>query len=300
MLLLCCVSCSSLKKDPSQEAKEIYKRGKENMKKMSYKATFYEPGGTSITYNKYNPDGTIYSRVEAKFDEFPPYLAIKNNDGEYIIYGNTALKANFQKTTEMSEEGEQAEYSLAEGHHSNIPCYIVTKKTKPDEGRYNSFIKSFSGVNYLIISGDSTEELRERFEKTFPATEICYIGKNDGFTYKQIRYNVHGKKQYSPSYDKVELNPFLDDNLFKISDNLTVIVANTPIEYDKIDNELFKKDLEPVLKKYRQRRIMQEKIEDAGNASLIDRIKRVNRIYDIDRMKKYSGSNTYLSDYLGL
>ena len=295
MLLLCCVSCSSLKKDPSQEAKEIYKRGKENMKKMSYKASWLEAGDITTTiYNKGNPDGTYCTRSESRSDDFS-FLSIKNKDGEYNIYGDTALKANFQRTTEATEKDEHAEYSMANGYHKNIPCYVVTKKTEADEGKCASFIKSLSDVDDY-----SPEQLKELFENSFTATEICYIGKDDGFTYEHTCYNVYGQKRYSVSYNKVELNIPLDDKLFSIPANITVKVGNNYKEYNKIELELIDKELEPMLKKLRQQRMIREKLERAENASLIDQIKRVNRIYDIDRMKKYSGSNTYLCDYLGL
>lgn len=298
-ILLLCASCLNAQNDSSQKAKDIFKQGKENMKKMTYKATLPNTKMTTVIYNKGNPDGTNCYRYESKSENYT-YLTIKNQHGDFELIGNTALKANFkQGRDEMSEEGEQAEYSMAEGKHKNIPCYIVTKKTKLDEGRYESFIKSFSGVNYLI-SNYSPEQLRELFENTFPATDICYIGKKDGFTYEHIVYNVHGLKHYSVKYDNVELNIPLDNGLFKIDGKFAVRESKNRDEYFKIMMELMNKEMEPRLKKLMQQRMIKEKLKWAVNTSLTDRINRITGSFDIDKIKKYSGSNTYLSDFLSL
>lgn len=301
VLLLCCVSCLNAQDDSAQKAKEIYKRGKENIKKMTYKATLVENKGKlktiRIIYNRSNPDGTRDQRYESITEGYSPFIIITNKDGSFQLIGEAALKDYYERSRrEISEQGEQATYSLAEGVHRGIPCYVVTKKTLPDEGRYKSY------VDFLPddLKKDKTpEELKEFFNNAFHVTDIYYIGKNDGFNYEYTSYNIRGKKT-SFDYGDVELNAVLDDKPFKIPENFTVRTAKSQDEYYKIHAELKNKELEPLLKKLRQQRMIQGKLERADNTSLVDRISRITKSFDIDKMKKYSASNTYLSDFLSL
>lgn len=301
LLLLCSVSCSSLKQDPSQEAKEIYARSKESMKKMSYKSTLVENKGkvktTRIIYHKVNPDGTNDQRFESISQGSSPFIMITNKDGNFQFIGNTALKQYIEDARrETPEQEEQATYSLAEGAHRGIPCYIITRKKEPDEKQFKRYTERLTDAQK---KDKSPEELKESFDKSFGVTEVCYIGKNDGFNYEYAYYTIHGKKM-SIDFGDVELNPVLDDKLFKIPDNFTVRVAKNQDEWFKIFMELYNKEREPMMKKLRQQRMIREKLENAGNTSLVDRISRITKSFDIDGIKRYSASNTYLCDFLSL
>jgi outer membrane lipoprotein-sorting protein len=301
LLLLCCVSCSSLKKDPSQEAKDIYTRSKESMKKISYKSTLVENKGkvktTRTIYHRVNPDGTNDYRYESITEGNPPFTIITNKDGRFQLIGNAALKDYHESNRrEVPEQEEQATYSLAEGVHRGLPCYIITRKKEPDEKQYNRYTERLPDD---LKKDKSPEELKELFDKSFSVTEVCYIGKNDGFNYEYAYYNIHGKKT-SMDYGDVELNPVLDDKVFKIPENFTVRSTKNQDEWIKIFMELHNKELEPMLKKIRQQRMIQEKLDRAANTSLVDRISRITKSFDIDKMKRYSASNTYLCDFLSL
>jgi outer membrane lipoprotein-sorting protein len=246
LLLLFCISCLNAQDDVSQKAQALLKKGKENLKRMNYKSIFVDnTGKTKVTYtvyNKSNPDGTNYWRFEANAGEpAPRTLTIRNCNGNFSIYGNTAIKANCQLgRSDVSEQGEHAAYSLSEGSHQGIPCYIVTKKIQPDDGRYNSFIKSFSGSGLKY----SPAQLRELFEKSFPTIEVYLVGKNNNFIYEYTHYNIRGNKITNINYGDVELNAALDDKLFEIPGSFCIRVANTPAEYDKINGDIWLKDYE--------------------------------------------------------
>lgn len=256
LCLLFCESCLNAQEDASQKAKDLLKMGLKNQKRMSYKSTHINNKAgkkeTTTIYSKNNQDGTNYRRYEVieEADSVPSYLTISNNAGDFKIIGNTAIKANFQMhINEIPEQGEEAAYSLTEGEHRGLPCYIVTKKIQANEERFNSFIKAMPND---LIGNKTPDQQKELFASVFPTVEVYSIGKNDGFIWAYTYYNVRGKKIGSVDYGDVELNAVLDDNLFKIPDHYIIRVASTRAEYNKIVSELIIKRIaekNPAIKK---------------------------------------------------
>jgi hypothetical protein len=222
-------------------AKEILGKGKENLKRINYKSTYVDDTngkkGTRIICNKSNPDGTNDYRYENSVEgAFYTSLMIRNRDGNFDIYRNTAVKSTFDDGYDgMSEQGEQAAYSLSEGSHRGIPCYVITKKIQPDEGRYDSYLKHMEKV---LVNKYTAAQLKNSFESAFPTIEVFHIGKNDGFIYEYTYYNVRGQKAAFTNYGDVELNASLDDKLFEIPDNFIIRIANNPTEFNDITGDL--------------------------------------------------------------
>lgn len=260
--LLFGVSCVSEQNDSSQKASALLKQSRENLKQISYKATLVMRPNPKIEtytriYNKWNQIGTNDRRIETysgKIDASSSasiaFIQIKNSEGDFYIFGNTAIKSPesltpLPKDIEKYEQGEHATYTLADGFHGGIPCYIITKKIQADDERCNSFIRLMPN---FMKNNKTPEELKELFRSQFPSTEINYIGKNDGFICESTYYNVNGKQIISLDYRDVELNVPLDDNLFKIPENCTVIKPNSQNEFDKILRELRNKGSKPLRK----------------------------------------------------
>ena len=265
--LFCIASLNAQNSEDSQKAKAILLKGKENLQKMKYKSFLinYEYTGkpeSSVTiYNKFNPDGTTSQRYEynSKTSSYR-YLSITTKDGDFRIYGKTAVKTAYQRgRCEMSGQGEQATYSLSEGFHRDIPCDVVTKKIAPDETLYNNFVKSFA-ENQIKTS----EEFRGLFEDYCPVTEVYYIGKYGKFIYKYEFYNIRGKKIVETNYGDVELNASLDDRLFDIAGNFNIIIANN------LEEEIALTSFLTTLKHYDPRRSYLKKLSTASSLSLAE------------------------------
>ena len=222
----------------SEKAKAILDAGKKNLKRMSYKFSIIQGAGknkrTTSTYHKANPDGTTYYRYESirTGASSPSYLTIINNAGTFRIIGNIAVKCSFKQflsAEEVSEQETDATYSLKNGTHLNIPCYIVSKKIKPTEKKYRNFMKP------EIKEGKKTPaQLKKFYKEAFPVLQIYYIGKKNGFIYQSSSYNVNGKKTGSLNRGIVELNASLDDKLFQIPENYTIRIANNSKEFIKL------------------------------------------------------------------
>ncbi len=255
VLLFFGVSCANEQNDPSQKARALLKQGKENLKRISSKATLVIKPNPKIEtytriYNKWNPSGTNDQRIETysgKIDASSSAsvvsIQIKNSGGDFYIFGNMAIKSPesltpLPKDIEKYEQGENATYYMADGFHGGIPCYIITKKIQADDERYKSFIRLMPN---FMKNNKTPEELKELFRSQFPSTVISYIGKNDGFIYEYTHYNVNGKQTISFEYRDVELNMPLDDNLFKVPENCTVIKPKNNDEFNKIVSELSNK-----------------------------------------------------------
>ena len=89
--------------DPAENAKlakEILEKGKENLKRMNYKSTYVDDTKgkkrTRIICNKSNPDGTNNYRYENGVEgSFYTSIMIRRSDAVFHIYGNTAVKVNY-------------------------------------------------------------------------------------------------------------------------------------------------------------------------------------------------------------
>lgn len=254
VFLLLSVSCLSIQDNSqSKVAIDILNKGRENLKLMSYKSTVIDSTGKKgciVTYNKSNPDGTIYQRqeryVSRNIENYSPIsINIKNSNGNFYILGNTAVKADFdsqinKKSSRLGMQGfeKHATYSLSDGSYNNIACFIVTQKIQPDEDSYNDFMNLMPDS---LKSNKTPEQLKTLFKHNFPATCITYIGKNDSFIYKLTSYDTNGKEIFSTDYGNVEFNVSLNDNLFKIPDSCAIVKASKPEEFNKIVRDLMEK-----------------------------------------------------------
>ena len=231
-------SFSNAQNNNSEKAKAILAAGKKNLKRMSYKYSITRGTGkhirTTSTYHKANPDGTTYYRYESirTGASSSSYLYIRNNAGAFQIIGDIAVKCSpklFLPEKGVIEAGANATYSLKNGTHLDIPCYVVSKKVKPTEKNYRNFMKP------EIKEGKKTPaQLKKFYKESFPVLQIYYIGKKNGFIYQSSSYNVNGKKTGSLNRGIVELNASLDDKLFQIPENYTIRIANNSKEFIKL------------------------------------------------------------------
>lgn len=265
--LFCIAHINAGNNENSLKAKAILLKGKENLQKMNYKSFFinYEYTGKpdySVTIlNKFNQDGTTSQRYEynSKTSSYR-YLSITNKDGEFRIYGKTAVKTAYKRGRgEMSDRGEIATYSMEDGFHRDIPCDVITKKIAPDETRYNNFANSFPADPIR-----TPEELKGLFEDYCPVTEVYYIGKYGKFIYKYDFYNIRGKKIVETNYGDVELNASLDDRLFDVAGNFNILIANN------LDQEIALTSFLATLKYYDHRKSYLKKLSTASSLSLAD------------------------------
>ena len=228
------VACGDLLAQEHLNAKDILARGIENLKRINYKATFIKNEGketaTTIIYNKSNLDGTNYRRIETKYSNDPScQIYIENQDGCFDIIGDTAIKSNWlPANTEILDQDTQETYSVLDGYHQDIPCYVITKNIKADEKKY---YKVISIIPPELIKNYSQYQKKELFKNTFSTLKVYYIGKQDYFIYEEMDYNIKGQKTNSLNYGTVELNIALNDKLFQISNKLNVKVANTANDF---------------------------------------------------------------------
>ena len=64
--------------------------------------------------------------------------------------------------------------------------------------------------------------------------KVYYIGKNDNFIYKKLSYVKNGELHTETSYDNINLNPVINDNIFKIPPNHKIKIVRTTEEAYKM------------------------------------------------------------------
>jgi outer membrane lipoprotein-sorting protein len=261
--------------DSSKKAEGILAKASEAVAKMTFKSRSIQKtvgvqkNITTNIYQKSNPDGTVWIKVESikeneKKENEVISVFLQNDEGMFFIAGKIAVKLAYMNTLQnnmmnnmgqvpLAVNGNSVKYSLVEKEHNGIPCYVVDVKTtntiETDKEILEATKKSLPDDIKKIL-----DEQNINLSAMMPSVVVYYIGKNDNFVYSMRNYNSKGKLISQINYENVELNVKLDDNLFEIPKGLEVKVANSINEYSKYLSEAMLKDNESIKKEQKEKK----------------------------------------------
>jgi hypothetical protein len=230
---------------PKKTAKSIYVKAQSNSDNLNYKTVLRKKVGKGSKidnfFHKVSQDGTVFTRREIIREPYNPssplgpYIEINNNAGRFRLLKGKAIKMNFQwLPSKMDETGLEISYSLSMGKYKEIPCYIITKKTKPNQLAYERYIKT-------LPKSCPPKSYKDKFDSFFHAADVAYIGKKDMFFRKIISYGIKGKSLGMREYGEVYINPTFNKNLFKVPSNDKLLIMNSAREYFKIRSKAIQK-----------------------------------------------------------
>ena len=246
-------SHASAKSMTSREAKEILDKALKLQETRSY--TSVTPRGegdtkrTQKVFQKLKSDGSTYRRIET-IGLHINILDIKNAEGLFYIFGdsNIALKIAFKYKYDKYDKG--IKYEIKTGYYKKIPCYIITQKIPCNEDSFAFFMEN--GAKRLTER--NKDKLRSWYFKNSAVLKVYYIGGKDSFIYKKLSYYKNGKLHSKTSYDNVNLNPVIDDNIFKLPPNCKIKIGRTPEEYRKIERDIIHKLVAKTASKLRKKK----------------------------------------------
>lgn len=195
----------------------------------------------STMYQRNNPDGTIFMRMETGGAK-NPMTFISNNKGKWYIIGNTAIKMSYMTKMQadaMANVGQlpkiqnETKYSIKNGKINDIKCFVVTSKLSEEQ------IKATAEIAMKAIPEDMKKMMKKMNQPIdmaakIPSTTKHYIGKKDYFIYSTENYNKNGNKISQMTYVDVKLNVEPDEKLFQIPENMEVKIAKTVMEFSEI------------------------------------------------------------------
>ena len=193
LVLLTGCFCSSA---ADGNASEILARAGEIAARTSYTAELLSPSSRpQHAWVKKSPDGKSFSRVESTLADGRKIVLLHNSKGSFtMIAGKVVRDAPLPEVVKKDlSPAPEKHYTLAEGMHGKIACYIVTVEAKG----------------------------------AFAFKQEYYIGKKDSFIYQWNLYDGKGKKISSLGYADVKLNPPMDDSLFELPENADVTVSKS-------------------------------------------------------------------------
>lgn len=223
-----------------EQAKTILDKALKLQETRSY--TSVTPGGEGIfrktqkVFQKLNSDGSTYRRIETIGVRIN-ILSIKNSEGLFYIFGNSniALKTAYEYKYKKYDKG--IKYEIKTGYYKKIPCYIITQKIPCNEDSFALFMKN-EAKEHIERNGD---KLRAWYFKHCIPVKVYYIGKNDNFIYKKLKYDKSGKLHSEFSIDNVNLNPVINDNIFQIPPDCKITICKTQEEYRKVEMDIVHK-----------------------------------------------------------
>ncbi len=242
-----------------ENAKKILDKALKLQKTRTYTATTSSGEGkfkrTQKIFQKLNPDGTTYKRIETKRKN-STRVSIKNDSGIFSFKKDSgvAIKSNYNTDGDHINYDDLATYKGKTGYHGKISCYIVRKSIIFNKNLYPRFLKYLT-TDYEKKLNDSQRE--KMFNETFIALAVYHIGQADNFIYATTYYDHHGKLKLKSSLKNVNLTPKFDDVIFKLPVNQEIIIANNLSEFmsarKKIKIIEYKKIIPKTKKKARKR-----------------------------------------------
>ncbi len=224
-----------------ENAKKILDKALKLQKTRSFTATTSRGEGKSrITqkiFQKLNPDGTTYKRIETK-NTINTYIYIKNDSGRFEVYENSKIAVKSDYNTKFMNYDDFAKYTIKSGSFNSIPCYIISRTVKPSKALAERHIKLFPNRRHKI----------KRFLKNYPALLIYYIGKDNLFIYSRSAYYPNGRQVSKSYYKNVILNPKLADNVFQIPMDYQIKVAKNAKQDSAITGKILEKGTDKRLK----------------------------------------------------
>ena len=220
-----------------EQAKSILDKALSLQETRSYTSvTPIGEGNTKITrkiFQKLNSDGSTYRRIEST-SPVTTILSIKNAEGLFYIYGNSNIAVKIAYKYKYEDYDKGIKYEIKTGYYKKLPCYIITQKIPCNEDSFAFFMKN--KAKRLVEHNE--DKLRSRYFKNCIVLNVYYIGKNNNFVYKKLSYDKNGKLHSKTSCDNVNVNPVIDDNIFKIPPNCKIKIAKTLKEYIKIEGDI--------------------------------------------------------------
>ena len=203
----------------------------------------------SKVFQKLNSDGITYRRGES-IGLHVTVLSIENSEGLFYIYGNSnvAVKLAFKYKYKDYDKG--IKYEIKKGYYKKIPCYIITQKIPCNEDSFAFFMKNKAKAHIER----NKDKLRSWYFKRCVVLKIYYIGEKDNFIYKKLSYYKNGKLHTETLYDNVNLNPVINDNLFKLPPNCKIKIARTPQETIKIERDIAYKIVNNIRRELRKKK----------------------------------------------
>jgi len=207
----------------------------------SFTATLVQSqmGGTPITskyYQKNTPDEVNLTRIESNiFGQNS--IILSNRKGMFNIIGDKAInlefvgnmnkgavKEMFSNIETSKVENDKTTFTIEELMSKDIPYVVIGVKTDYSDEHKKAKSKMLSNA----MPKEAKKYLKNmNFEDFIPFVQEYYIGKVDKFIYKIVSYNLKGKAISKISYESVELNCDLKDEIFEVPSNMKIeIIKN--------------------------------------------------------------------------
>jgi len=211
----------------------------------TFKADILNTSETNATkvkatlYQRYNPDGIMEMRIDSEYEVAKvkhKTVFINNREGQWQLTPTTAIKMEFQEAlTIMAQQaatgvkkGEltPGTYSLSETAMNDKSYWVVKAVVSEDVQKK---------VQEALESSPLMQEMRKRTPSLksipFPSVTLYRIGKEDSIIYSTQQYDDDGNRISDVTYESVQINLPLADDIFAIPQNLKRKVARTRNDY---------------------------------------------------------------------
>ncbi len=227
----------------SDEALKILTKAQERMANFTtFQGTFVNTSEVDKTkaktsvYQKSGSDGVLEMRMDSEYEVGKRTLKrtfLNNREGQWQLTPTTAVKMEYQEammagvTEKLSARAPRTSmpgtYSLSETTVGNKSFWIV-KFVMSDE-----MVKFAQGV----VQGMNKPSPGKPSNKTipFPNVYLYRIDKDDNIIYSTQQFDQQGNKVSDVTYQSVQFDLPLADDIFSIPKNLKRKVATTREEY---------------------------------------------------------------------
>jgi len=258
--------CICQAQEPNQgEAFEILQKSRSALlerksSKMSFEEKTKHIQTNTTSYSRFDPDGFTVRRTE--FESFNTKtnkevlqlrrVVISNRDGQWDVFGNTAIKKQFLQdiAKQIVQDAKQSDRSspiertceFTETWINGSPCYLVREsisKQSRDE------LKKIAGEAIAIAKPDIIAGFSKAVSKNLnldkgpavPYLTEYVIRKSDFALLSQKEYSEDGDLVRHVYYDSVIFGLPLADNLFEISSGTKKKTASNLFEYLSLRKE---------------------------------------------------------------
>lgn len=241
LLLFLLAACIFALNAAAVSPEQLYRQAVEKMKSTSYKAVRTNNGITKEIYSRSNPDGTTDKRTTTAAGP-KTTLTLQNSQGRFLLYPDQKIAIRLHVEPQSGEVFDRyTTWSITEGEHQGIPCYIVNREIAFSEASLRVFREMLPED---IRDTWSASKIRQTFQNEYPRHRIYHIGKDNLFIYAAASYTGTGKFLSESSYDRVEWNPSMKSDLFELPLGFTVKRAYDTNDLSSLIGDVSTKQLE--------------------------------------------------------